>query len=117
VTLQAPAGAACAPKREATGAPAARAIHSRRDAWLGSDKPLMRIRALNLFADLDGKNALAALATALRHPNPAVRAYAKVMVLDHYFTKLPEAAKLRARYLAEERDPEALSLLARFPAR
>ena len=93
------------------------AVHSRRDAWLGSDKPLVRIRALNLYADLDGKNALPALATALRDPNPAVRAYAKVMVLDHYFSKLPEGAKLRARYLSEERDPEALALLARFPAR
>jgi tetratricopeptide (TPR) repeat protein len=93
------------------------AVHSRRDAWLASDKPLVRIRALNLFADLDGKNALPALTTALRDPNPAVRAFAKVMVLDHYFPKLPEAAKLRSRYLAEERDPEALSLLTRFPAR
>ena len=77
----------------------------------------MRIRALNLFADLDGKNALPALAAALRDPSPSVRAYAKVMVLDHYFAKLPEASKLRASYLASEKDPEALSLLARFPAR
>lgn len=93
------------------------AIHSRRDTWLGSDRPLVRVRALNLFADLDGKNILPALTAALRDPDPAVRAFAKVMVLDHYFAKLPEASKLRARYLAEERDPEALSLLARFPAR
>lgn len=93
------------------------ALRARRDLWLASDKPLVRIRALNLFADLDGKNALPALATALRDPNPAVRAFAKVMVLDHYFADLPEAAKLRASYLAAERDPEALSLLARFPGR
>ena len=93
------------------------AVHARRDAWLGSDKPLVRIRALNLYADLDGKNALPALGTALRDPVPAVRAFAKVMVLDHYFAKVPEAAKLRSRYLAEERDPEAVSLLSRFPAR
>jgi tetratricopeptide (TPR) repeat protein len=92
------------------------AVHLRRDLWLASDKPLVRIRALNLFADLDGKNAVPALATALRDPNPAVRAFAKVMVLDHYFAALPEAAKLRARYLAEEKDPEALAFLARFPA-
>lgn len=92
------------------------AVRARRDDWLGSDKPLVRIRALNLFADLEGKSALPALATALRDPNPAVRAFAKVMVLDHYFAKLPEASKLRAHYLASERDPEALSLLARFPA-
>lgn len=93
------------------------AIHARRDAWLGSDKPLVRIRALNLFADLDGKNVLPALTSALRDPSPAVRAYAKVMVLDHYFSKTPEGAKLRARYLGEEHDPEAVSLLTRFPAR
>jgi len=93
------------------------AIRARRDAWLASDKPLVRIRALNLYADLEGKNALPALAAALRDPNPAVRAFAKVMVLDHYFAKLPEAAPLRTRYTAEEHDPEALQLLARFPAR
>lgn len=93
------------------------ALRSRREAWLGSDKPLVRVRALNLFADLEGKNVLPALANALRDPNPAVRAFAKIMVLDHYFSGLPEAAKLRARYLAEERDPAALSLLARFPAK
>ncbi|UPT74030.1 MAG: tetratricopeptide repeat protein [Elusimicrobiota bacterium] len=93
------------------------AVRSRRDAWLGSDKPLVRIRALNLFADLDGRNVLPKLADALRDPNPAVRGFAKVMVLDHYFAGAPEATKLRARYLAEERDPEVLSLLSRFPAK
>lgn len=92
------------------------AVRAKRDYWLGSDRPLVRIRALNLFADLEGRNALPALTTALRDPNPAVRAFAKVMVLDHYFAKMPEASKLRARYLVEERDPEALSFLARFPA-
>ncbi len=92
------------------------AVRARRDAWLASDRPLVRIRALNLFADLEGKNVLPALTTALRDPNPAVRAFAKVMVLDHYFAAAPEGVKLRARYLAEEKDPEALSLLSRFPA-
>ncbi len=92
------------------------AVHARRDAWLGSGKPLVRIRALNLFADLDGKNAFPALTNALRDADPAVRAFAKVMVLDHYFATLPEAAPIRARYLASENDPEALSLLARFSA-
>lgn len=92
-------------------------VHIRRDAWLNSEKPLVRISALNLFTDLEGKNALPALATALRDPNPAVRAYAKVMVLDHYFAKTPEASKLRASYLSSERDPEVLSFLSRFPAR
>ena len=93
------------------------AVRARRDEWLGSDRPLTRIRALNLFADLEGKNALPALAAALKDANPAVRAFAKVMVLDHYFAGVPEAAKMRARYLAEEQDPEAKALLARFPSR
>lgn len=92
-------------------------LRARRDGWLGSDKPLVRIRALNLFADLEGKNALPALSAALRDPNPAVRALAKIMVLDHYFAGLPEAAKLRSRYLAEEQDPGARAMLARFPAK
>ena len=33
------------------------AVRARRARWLGSDKPLVRIRALSLFADLDGMNA------------------------------------------------------------
>ena len=90
------------------------AVHARREAWLGSEKPLVRIRALNLFADLDGKNALPAVAAALRDPSPGIRAYAKVMVLDHYYKGLPEGAKLRSRYLAEEKDPEALSFIRHF---
>jgi hypothetical protein len=90
------------------------AVRARRDQWLNSDRPLVRIRALNLFADLDGKNALPAVASALRDPNPGVRAYAKVMVLDHYYKVLPEAAKLRSRYLAEEKDPDALAFVRRF---
>jgi tetratricopeptide (TPR) repeat protein len=93
------------------------AVRARRDGWLGSEKPLVRIRALNLYADLDGRNVLPALASALRNPSPAVRAYAKVMVLDHYFSQMPEGITLRSRYLAEERDLEAMSLLARFPSK
>ncbi|MBI3288222.1 MAG: tetratricopeptide repeat protein [Elusimicrobia bacterium] len=92
------------------------AVRARREEWLGSDKPLIRIRALNLFADLDGKNAFPSVINALRDPNPAVRVFAKVMVLEHYYGGQPEAAKVRARYLSEEKDPEALALLARFPA-
>jgi tetratricopeptide repeat protein len=92
------------------------AVHARREPWLGSDKPLVRIRALNLFADLDGMNALPAVAAALRDPSAGVRVFAKLMVLDHYFKGRPEAAKLRSRYLAEEKDPDALDFLKRFPA-
>lgn len=90
------------------------AVRARRDEWLSSDKPLTRVRALNLFADLDGKNALPRVFAALRDPTPAVRVYAKLMVLDHYFDDLPEATKARAKYLAEERDSAARGLLARF---
>jgi len=90
------------------------AVRARRETWLASPQPLVRIRALNLFADLDGRNALPLVVTALRDPVPAVRAYAKVMVLEHYFSASPEAAKLRARYLAEEQDPEALAFVRRF---
>ena len=92
------------------------AVRARRAQWLGSDKPLVRVRALNLYADLDGTNALPAVAAALRDPNAGVRVFAKIMVLDHYFKNRPEAAKLRARYLAEEKDPEALDFLKRFGA-
>lgn len=90
------------------------AVRAHRDQWLGGPRPLVRIRALNLFADLDGKNAFPLAAAALRDPVPAVRAYAAVMVLEHYFTTLPEAVKLRARYLAEEKDPDALAFVRRF---
>jgi hypothetical protein len=90
------------------------AVRARRDAWLASDKPLVRIRALNLFADLDGVNVLPALSNALRDPNPGVRAFAKVMVLDHYFMTSPRAAALRARYKKEETDPRALAFERRF---
>ena len=90
------------------------AVHARRDGWLGSDKPWIRIRALNLFADLDGKNALPAVVAALGDPNPAVRVFAKVMVLDHYYKSIPEAQKARAHYLAVEKDPAALAFERRF---
>lgn len=89
------------------------AVRARRDAWLTSPLALVRIRALNLFADLDGRSALPLVAAALRDPVPAVRAYAEVMVLEHYFSNQPEAAKMRARYLAEEKDPEALAFVRR----
>ena len=90
------------------------AVRARRDAWLSSPQPLVRIRALNLFADLDGRNALPLVAAALRDPVPAVRAYAEVMVLQHYFQAQPETAKLRARSMAEEKDPEVLAFVRRF---
>ncbi|MDX6768268.1 MAG: tetratricopeptide repeat protein [Elusimicrobiota bacterium] len=90
------------------------AVRARRDEWLAGDKPLTRIRALNLYADLDGRNAYPRALAALKDPVPAVRAFAKLMVLDYYYGEMPEATKARAKYLAEERDPEAQALLARF---
>lgn len=87
------------------------AVEARRDGWLNNSSPLVRIRALNLFADLDGPKIMPAVVSALRDPNAGVRAYAKVMVLDHYFPHSAAAAKLRARYLAEEKDPEALAFV------
>jgi hypothetical protein len=90
------------------------AVHARRAPWLASDKPLVRIRALNLFADLDGMNALPAVAADLKDPNAGVRVFAKIMVLDHYYKDRPEAAKLRSRYMSEEKDPDALAFLRRF---
>lgn len=92
------------------------AVRARRETWLGSDRPLVRIRALNLFADLEGKSAFPAVLSALRDPNAGVRAFAKVMVLDHYYKDSPEAARARARYFAEEKDPDALAFVKRFAA-
>jgi len=91
------------------------AVRARRAQWLGNEKTLVRIRALNLFADLDGMNALPATIAALRDPNAGVRVFAKLMVLDHYYKGRPEAAKARSRYLAEEKDHEALDFLKHFP--
>lgn len=90
------------------------AVRARRDEWLGGERPLTRIRALNLFADLDGRNAYPRALAALKDPVPAVRALAKLMVFDYYYTDMPEATRAAAKYLAEERDPEAARLLARF---
>ena len=92
------------------------AVRARRPQWLGSEKPLVRIRALNLFADLDGLNAMPAVVAGLHDANAGVRVYAKIMVLDHYFKGAPAAAALRARYLSEEKDPDALGFLKRFAA-
>ena len=90
------------------------AVRARRDQWLLDPSPLVRIRALNLFADLDGKSFIPKVIKALRDPVPAVRAYASVMVLEHYFEKLPEVLRAQERYRIEETDPEALAFVRRF---
>lgn len=91
------------------------AVRVRRDEWLGSDKPLARIRALNLFADLEPNETFPLVLRALRDPHPGVRFYARVMVLDHYYKELPAAQRARSEYLAAERDPQVLGLYARLP--
>lgn len=88
------------------------AVLARRMEWLQSTKPFVRIRSLNLFADLDPANTLPMAARALYDPNPAVRFMAKVMVLDHYYPALPQAAKIRADFLSAEKDPLVLGMLA-----
>ncbi|NNN05445.1 MAG: hypothetical protein HKL90_06055, partial [Elusimicrobia bacterium] len=93
------------------------AVRARRDEWLDSDKPLTRIRALNLFADLDGMNALPRALKALEDPNPGVRAYAIAMVLDHYYARVPQAMRARARALAAEKDPAVVDFVRRFSVR
>jgi len=95
----------------------AAAVDARRDAWLSSDKPLVRIRALNLYSDLDGRNALPYAVTALSDPNPGVRAFTVIMALDHYFADVPEAARARARFAATEKDPAVLDFVRRFQGR
>lgn len=92
------------------------AVMVRRDEWLSSDKPLVRVRALNLFADLDQNGTFPLVARALRDPVPAVRFFARVMVLDHYYKDQPQAARLRGEHLAAEKDPKVLGLYARLRA-
>lgn len=92
-------------------------VRARREQWLASQSPLVRIRALNLFADLEGMNALPDLVKGLKDPNPGVRAFAVVMVLDHYYARSPEAQKARARFVAGETDPEVLAFIRRFSGR
>jgi tetratricopeptide (TPR) repeat protein len=93
------------------------ALQPRRDEWLSSPKPLVRIRALNLFADLDGLNVLPYVVQAMADPNPGARAFAVIMVLDHYFSGAPEAARARARFLSKEKDPEVLDFVRRYSSR
>lgn len=89
------------------------ALRVRRDEWLSAARPLMRVRALNLFADIDRKETFPLVARALYDPNPAVRYLTKTMVLDRYYSDLPAARKASADYLAQERHPAVLALYDR----
>jgi HEAT repeat protein len=89
------------------------ALRVRRDEWLGSAKPLLRTRALNLFADLEPQETFPLVVQALRDPDPTVRFLARAMVLDHYYKDSRDGAKARAEYLAREKDPKVLALTPR----
>ena len=84
------------------------AVVSRRDDWLRSDRPLIRARALNLFADLWPTETLPRARLALIDENPAVRYFAKTLVFDRYYKKGDRAL---SDYLAREQNP---LVLARF---
>lgn len=93
------------------------AVRVRRDEWTASEKTLVRIRALNLFADLETRETFPLVVRALHDPVPAVRFFARVMVLDHYYQGQAPAAKARAEYLAAEKDPKVLELYSRLEKR
>ena len=89
------------------------AVRVRREEWVSSEKPLVRVRALNLFADLEPKETFPLVEKALKDADPVVRFLTRAMVLDHYYQNSREAAKARAEYLAWEKDPKVLALTPR----
>jgi tetratricopeptide (TPR) repeat protein len=89
------------------------AVRVRREEWLNSDRPLVRVRALNLFADLDPQGAWPLVPRFLKDADPVVRFLTRALVLDHYYKDSREAAQVRAEYLAREKDPRVLALTAR----
>ncbi|MBI3551159.1 MAG: hypothetical protein HY077_01465 [Elusimicrobia bacterium] len=93
------------------------ALRVRKDQWLQSPRPLLRTRALNLFADLYSFDTFPAVAQALHDPSPTVRFLTKTMVLDRYYKDLPAARKVGDEYLASEKDPAVLALYAAMGAR
>lgn len=90
------------------------AVRVRKDEWLKSPRPFLRARALNLFADLFAQETFPAVVAALHDQNPAVRFFAKTMILDHYYKDLPAARKAAAEYLSVEKDQAVLALYARM---
>lgn len=92
-------------------------VNRRRNEWLSSEKPLVRIRALNLFADLDPEGAFPLVERALADARPAVRFFTRMMILDHYYKGAVRADRARGRYLAAEKDPVVLDLYARLKER
>lgn len=92
------------------------AIRVRRDAWLADTRPLVRARALNLFADLYPGETYPLALRALYDPNPGVRYFVKTLVLDRYYAGIPAATKAKAEYLAQEKNPAVLALYKVAPA-
>ena len=81
------------------------ALQVRRDAWLTSERPLLRARALNLFADLWPQETLPLALRALQDPNPALRYLTKTLVLDRYYRGVPAAQRGAAESMAQEKNP------------
>lgn len=92
-------------------------VRQRREAWLSDPRPLVRARALNLFADLYPGETYPLALRALYDPNPGVRYLVKTLVLDRYYAEIPSAAKAKAEYLAQEKDRGVLALYNAAPAR
>ncbi len=86
----------------------------RRLEWINSPKPLVRARALNLFADMDPKDTLPLASRALYDPNPAVRLLVRLLVFDHYYRNAPQARQTAEESLRQEKDPVVLALYQRF---
>ncbi|MBI5241978.1 MAG: hypothetical protein HY926_16010 [Elusimicrobia bacterium] len=89
------------------------AVRVRREEWLNSDRLLVRVRALNLFADQEPRAAWPLVTRFLKDPDPTVRFLTRALVLDHYYKGSREGAQARAEYLAREKDPRVLALTPR----
>lgn len=90
------------------------AVRVRRDEWLANNRPLLRARVLNLFADLWPQETFPLVSRLLYDDHPAVRFFTKAMVLDRYYKDLPAAKKLSAQYLPQEKHPGVLALYERL---
>jgi thioredoxin-like negative regulator of GroEL len=85
------------------------AVQVRRDDWLSNNRPLLRARVLNLFADLWPQETWPLVQRALYDQTPALRYLVKTMVLDNYYKGVPAAAQVKAEYLAQEKNPFVLA--------
>ena len=85
------------------------AVQVRRDDWLANNKPLMRARVLNLFADLWPQETWPLVQRALYDQNPALRYLVKTMILDNYYKGVSAAARVKSDYLSQEKNPLVLA--------